>query len=317
MTPIDKAHRKKLRIIEKASYTDMKILKTRNLLLKSVYKARRHFLPYYFMPPPLWRVLFRAIQPGQRAVPDFACIGPVRSGTTLLTDYIMQHPAVALPLTKELNISKTPMLRLILAQFPRKSSIKPGMITGFCSPVVPGILFPHFAHRVSSRAKIIVILRDPAERVFSHWRWDQLALKRVKNDPLWQNAPGFPEIIRLEIELLKQGAGAGTSLSGTPVGGYIQGSMYLPFLRHLYKYYPRENIKVVNANAFFKDTLSVVRDIYQFLGLPEYEPVMTPVKNSGPKMDLDQETREILVDFFKSHNEQLYTFLGQDFGWSR
>ncbi len=315
MAPAQQTHKKKIRVIEKASYTDLKILKYKNPLLKNLYKFRRHFLSYYFMPPPLWRVLLRAIQPGQRAVPDFACIGPVRSGTTLLTDYIMQHPAVVLPLSKELNISKTPLLRLIMAQFPKKSAMKTGSITGFCSPVVPGILFPHFAHKVSDKAKIIVILRDPAERTFSHWRWDQLALQRVKNDPLWQGAPGFAELIRLEIELLKEGAGAGTSLSGTPVGGYIQGSMYLPFLRHLYKYYPKENIKVVNANAFFKETLSVVGDVYQFLGLPEYDPVITPVKNAGPKIDLDADTRNLLVKFFKPYNQRLYTFLGKDFGW--
>jgi len=313
----NKTYRKKIRVIEKASYTDLKILKSTNPLLKSLYKFRRHFLSYYFMPPPLWRVLLRAVQPGQRAVPDFACIGPVRSGTTLLTDYIMQHPAVVLPLSKELNISKTPMLRLIMAQFPKKEKMPEGCITGFCSPVVPGILFPHFAHKVSDKAKIIVILRDPAERTFSHWRWDQLALERVKNDPLWEGAPGFSELIRLEIELLKEGAGAGTSLSGTPVGGYIQGSMYLPFLRHLYKYYPRENVKIVNANAFFKDTLSIVRDVYRFLELPDYDPIITPVKNAGPKMNLDSETHDLLVNFFKPYNQRLYAFLDRDLEWSR
>ncbi len=321
MNPATARNRKKLKIIEKASRIDYKILSTPNMLKKKVLNLRRQFLPYYFIPPPMWRVLARAASPAKRVTPDFACIGPVRSGTTLFTDYIMQHPAVVLPLAKELNIKDAPLMRLVLAQFPtekQKARVKKEngvAITGYCSPVVPGMLFPYFAHNVSSSAKIVIILRNPVERTFSHWRWDQMAISMVKNDPIWKNTPGFDEIIRLEMELARQGAGAGTSISGTPVGGYLQGSMYLPFIKHLHRFYPKDQVKVVNANAFFKDPAATAREVYRFLGLPDYEPIPTPVKNAGPKMKLDDKTRDLLEAFFAPLNEKLYDYIGVDFGW--
>ncbi len=321
MNPNAARNARKLKTIEKASRIDYKILSTPNVFKKKLLGMRRQFLSYYFIPPPMWRVLLRAASPARRSKPDFACIGPVRSGTTLLTDYIMQHPAVALPLAKELNIKDAPLMRMVLAQFPtekQKARVEKenGMaITGYCSPVVPGMLFPYFAHNVSSSAKIVIILRNPVERIFSHWRWDQMAISMVKNDPIWKNTPGFDEIIRMEMELAGQGAGAGTSISGTPVGGYLQGSMYLPFIKHLHKFYPADQVKIVNANAFFKDPAATAKEVYRFLGLPEYEPVPTPVKNAGPKMKLNDDTRELMEAFFAPINERLYDYLGVDFGW--
>src|SRR5690606_9168918 len=113
--------------------------------------------------------------------------------------YIMQHPNVVLPLAKEIGLGMFPLERYIRSQFPtikeaealEKTQGK--AITGFCSPVVPYAGFAHLASTVAppGQCKVVVILRNPVERTFAHWRWDAALLKQIKQDPLWQHFPDF------------------------------------------------------------------------------------------------------------------------------
>ena len=93
----------KLRAIRTATLVDQGMVETRSWLKWTVLDIRRHFLKYYWMRPPLWRVLLRTLWDRNRMLPSFVSLGPVRSGTTLLSDYIMQHPCVVLPLAKEIG----------------------------------------------------------------------------------------------------------------------------------------------------------------------------------------------------------------------
>ncbi len=315
------ADEKKLRIIEKATYVDQKMIESKSLPSILAVTFRRQFLSYYFTVPPLWKIILRAIISRKRMTPDFASLGAVRSGTTLLSDYIMQHPSVVLPLAKEVGVRKFPTKRMMLAQFPtvkekKKVEKKYGKaITGYCAPVMPGLTFPYFASALTTEAKVIIIMRNPVDRTFSHWRWDQLLLSRFKKDPLWANYPDFSEVVRLEIDAIRSGTGSGFAFTGANVGGYVHHSIYLPFLKTLAKFVNKENIMYINASDFFADPVSVAKRIYDFLELPRYEPLKTPVKNAGPKAKMDEETRELLREFFKPYNQQLYEYIGQDFGW--
>jgi len=39
------------------------------------------------------------------------------------------------------------------------------------------------------------------------------------------------------------------------------------------------------------------------------------VKNAGPPGKMEDSTKQRLNDFFRPLNEELYDFVGQDFGW--
>src|SRR5689334_9575752 len=55
------------------------------------------FLPHYFGRPPQWRLRLRAFG-GERMLPDFACVGAIKSGTSDLSTYLFQHPCILPPL---------------------------------------------------------------------------------------------------------------------------------------------------------------------------------------------------------------------------
>jgi len=311
---------KKLEIIKQASRFDQALIHSDGLK-KSALIARRQFQPYYFMRPPLWRVLFRAGLFRKRMVPDFFSIGAVRSGTTILSDLIMQHPCVVLPLAKEMGLRETPISWLLSAQFPtmKKKSLvetKYGRAaTGFCSPVVPSMLFSYLAPNINKAGKIVLIMRNPVERTFSHWKWDQIPLKKIKKDPLWHNFPDFHQLVNAELDAAKSFATTGICLTGVGAGGYIQHSIYLPFIKSLYETFGKKNVMLINANAFFENPSERVQEVYRFLDLPEYIPLDMPIGNETQKVKLDNVTREKLSDFFAPLNQQLYEFIGEDYAW--
>ena len=313
--------RKKIRIIKQAGYFDQKLLAASGVR-KAALLIRRQFQPYYFMQPPLWRILLRAALTDKRMMPDFFSIGAVRSGTTLLSDLILQHPCIALPLAKEIGIRETPLFKLLRAQFPvikekkRIEQLYGNALTGFCSPIVPSMLFSYLAPNMNAQGKVVLIMRNPVERTFSHWAWDQSFLKKVKKDPLWQNFPDFPSLIDAELDAALSSGSSGVCLTGVGAGGYTQHSIYLPFIKSLYKTFGKEKVMLINADEFFIDPGKIVKRVYRFLQLPDYDPVEMPVHNASSSEGMDAQTREKLSKFFAPLNKQLYDFIGEDYGWN-
>lgn len=313
----------KIRTINQASYIDQGLMESPGMARKAWFLFHRNFLRYYFIRPPLTRIFLRAALSGDRMTPAFASLGAVRSGTSLFADYLMQHPCVVLPLAKEIGVGYLPTRRLINAQFPsrreqRKVEAKYGAgraITGYCAPTIPYLAFANLAAELAPDLRFLFILRNPVERTFAHWRWDQKLTAGLRKDVLWRRFPDFDEAMRLEIESLRSHGGGLSAFSGVGAGGYVQHSIYLPFIKNIFRFYPRDHAMFINSRDFFADPAGTARKAYHFLGLPDYEPLPMPVKNAGPPGTMSEETREALEDFFRPINQELYGYLGRDFGW--
>jgi hypothetical protein len=311
---------KKIKAIEKAKAFDQKLMNTENRWRRRYLDwVPRNLLKYYFVAPPLWKIWARSRLNKNRVAPDFAILGAVRSGTSALSDYVMQHPGVVLPLAKE--TANIPLKRFLLAQFPTEKQMEKvrnrygTAITGYCNPKIPNLAIPFFARNVAPKGKFVLILRDPVHRTFAHWRWDKVLLAPFEKDPLFENYPGFSEIVSVELEALQSGGSVWPSISGQG-STYIQTSIYLPFVRLLYRLFDQENILIVKAEDFFSDASATAKQVYSFLGLADdYEPVKIEANNPAPPGTMEESTKEKLVDFFRPLNKQLFDFLGRDLGW--
>ncbi len=313
----------RIRTLNRASYLDQRLMVSTSRVQRLYLHARRLFLRYYLVQPPLTRILLRSALSRDRMKPAFASLGPVRSGTSLFADYLLQHPCVVLPLAKEIGLGFFPLQRLLDAQLPtrreeRKVEARCGAgraVTGYCAPVVPYLAFPLLAKAWTPDLRFVLILRDPVERTFAHWRWDQVLLSRFRQDPLWRHFPDFDECMRLELESMRSYGAGMTTVSGVGAGGFIQHSIYLPFVKNLFQVFGRESTLIVRAEDFFADPVAVAKTAYRFLGLPEYEPVPMPVKNSAPAGSMPESTREALREFFRPLNRELSELTGVDFKW--
>ncbi|MFA6207020.1 MAG: sulfotransferase [Methylocystis sp.] len=301
-------------------YQDFNRLSRASGILESLpLRAKRQFRSYYFFNPPKWRVWARTLGSSQRMEPSFASIGAVRSGTSFLSSYILQHPHVVLPLSKEISFTDT--MRELMAYFPTLAAQRAaerrngGAVTGYCTPVMPNPRWIFLAKSMFPNLRIICVLRDPVERTFSHWRWDQKRFQsRRAKDPHWKGFPDFETFMRVEKEAIRAGGMEPHAFSGAHAG-YLRHSIYAPFMRLLFEQFGRDRVFVVDAAKFFEDPQSTAKRIFAFLGLPEVEPLVIEERNPGPSGELDDGARENLAAFFRPYNEELYALLDKDFGW--
>ena len=128
----------------------------------------------------LAEVLSRGLTHPIRLLPDFLISGAQRGGTTSLYNYLQAHPCFELPTTKELHFFDRKFHRGLAwyrAHFPTylekcfaQRIQGRAFLTG---EATPNYLFhPLVSRRVAEvlpRVKLIVLLRNPVDRAFSHY----------------------------------------------------------------------------------------------------------------------------------------------------
>jgi hypothetical protein len=106
---------------------------------------------------------------------DFAVIGAQKCGTTALWNYLRNHPQIARSERKELHYFDSCSETQTKKYFQANESFQPGFDRSqLHGDFTPSYLFHPFAvSRLIGHnpdVKCIVLLRDPVERAFSHWR---------------------------------------------------------------------------------------------------------------------------------------------------
>jgi hypothetical protein len=217
-------------------------------------------------------------------------------------------------------------MRELMVHFPSSAQMKyveriyGGAVTGYCTPVMPNMLFPFLMKAMFPDFRIVVILRNPVDRAFSHWLFDRPDGSGGNAvDSFWKGYPDFERLIEIEMRAIRDGGVGIPTFSGGGRGGigYLHHSIYSPFLRELIQQFGVDNIYFVNASEFFADPIHIAKETYKFLELPSVEPLIVKERNAGPARALSNRTYSILMEFFRPYNEELYRLVGKDFGWER
>ena len=105
--------------------------------------------------------------------PNFVCIGAQKAGTTTLADILSQHSDICIPPLKETKFF------LFDEDYKKGEDYYAGFFTNYKGQKAVGefdpdyLLFPHTAERIletlGEDVKIIVVLRNPADRAYSHY----------------------------------------------------------------------------------------------------------------------------------------------------
>lgn len=239
--------------------------------------------------------------------PDFLIIGAQKGGTTSLYDALSDHPCVAGALKKEIQFFDLNYHRGIgwyRAHFPsmleRRYTLlvtrKP-FVTGEASPsYLFHPLAPQRMREVAPQAKLIALLRNPADRAYSHY-WHEVRRGR-------ETLP-FAEAI--EVELRGE---------GKKRPAYLARGRYLEQLQRLETHFPRQQTLVLQSEALYADPARTYRAVLEFLGLPRWEPRQFRTLNTGSYPPMEASARQRLAAYFRPHNERLARYLGVDLGWA-
>jgi hypothetical protein len=265
---------------------------------------------------------YARITSGHRLLPDFLIIGTQRGGTTSLYKYLGQHPAMARALTKELRFfdlnydrgvawyrSRFPSARY-RESFRRRKGM--ALVVGEASPDY--LFYPHAPGRVRPlipEVKLVVMLRDPVERAWSHY-WHQF---KRNHETL-----SFEEAIRREPERLageleRMVADEHYISYERHHHSYLTRGIYVDQLRAWMELFRRDQFLIERSEDFFADPGAAFKRVQAFLGLPPWDLDQYEQFNAFASGSMDPDVRAELVAHFRPHNQRLEEFLGRDFGW--
>ncbi len=262
-----------------------------------------------------------------RAAPGFLIIGAKRGGTTSLYNYLLEHPSVQ-PLFPGRQRIKG--LHYFDSEFGRGSrwyrSHFPLQLSGrhlarpWITPAISGEASPYYlfhplaASRVARNlpdVRLIILLRDPTERAYSHYK------ERLRHGGEWLS---FEEALDAEPDRL---SGEAERIASEPGyrsvahedHSYVAQGRYLDMLPRWFDLFGRDRFYVTASEDFYADPGRVVNEIWSFLGLPPVTLLSVRRYNYHQAPDLSPATRRWLVSEFADHNDELEQFLGRKLPW--
>jgi hypothetical protein len=268
------------------------------------------------------RRVYRYLSAAQRCLPDYIIVGAQKAGTTSLWAYLSEHPLVAAPITKEVSFFDVNFHRGInwyRMHFPHRerghaSLAATGQIaTGESTPYY--MFHPLVPERIAATlpsVKIIILLRDPVDRAFSHY---QLKIKR-RHETLT-----FEEAIDAEAGRL---AGEHEKILDNPPYysrahdrfSYLARGLYLEQILRWQQLFPPDQLLILESGDLFRRTSEVFERTLDFLGIPPGQPRQFGNRYPGNyKEKMSPAMQRKLAEYFSPHNERLYAHLGVRFNW--
>lgn len=271
--------------------------------------------------------VLRTITGSLRVLPDFVIIGAQKAGSTSLYRYLATQSGVRLSCKKEvhyfdLNYGRGE--RWYRRHFPLALGAKLRRIASLDIPVVgeatPYYLFhplaPERMARDLPRVKLVVTLRNPVDRAYSHYQHQV----RKQREPL-----GFENALRAEAERL---AGEEQKLVAEPGYrsekhrhfSYLARGRYAEQLERWLRCFPRDQVLVIECGNLGRDRGAVLETVLKFVGAPRRQLDRLQQHgeyNQGAYPSMDGATRRWLGEYFAPHNERLYALLGERFAWEK
>jgi Sulfotransferase domain len=263
----------------------------------------------------------------RRPLPDFLIIGTKRGGTTSLWRYLLEHPRVhrLFPAwnTKTSHYFEENWGRgeaWYRSHFPteRQRAALEKKVGGptKVGEAAPLYMFhplaPERVAKVVPDAKLIVLLRDPVERAYSHWKERRTEGK----EPL-----DFAEALAREGE---RTAGERERLIADPTYNssaydwhtYRARGRYLEHLEPWLQLFDRDQLLIMASETLYRDPADSYAKVLDFVALPPHQLAKYEVFNDRKSSPIDPALREELSAYFAPHNAALEERLGMRFSWS-
>jgi hypothetical protein len=256
---------------------------------------------------------------GLRPPPDFLVIGTKRGGTTSLGRYLFSHPAVAQLFPRQ----GTPKGIRYVDEHPERSArwyrshlatvvvrgpaIRPRKLAG--EATANYLFHPEGAaraHAVAPDAKILVLVRDPVDRAWSHWR------ERTRRGV---ETVSFDDALAAEDERLVAAFADGGATAGNVA--YRAQGRYADLLVPWFERFGRDRVLVLVSEEFYADPAARYAEALAFLGLTAHWLGEYPAYNfRQPTEAMRDQTRAELEAFFAPRNHVLEALLGRELPWS-
>jgi hypothetical protein len=241
---------------------------------------------------------------------QFVIAGVQKAGTTALFDYLSEQPELSLSHIKETHFfddDERDWARPDYAAYHALFDAPDGRPRGEATPIYlywPGSLERMAAYNPAMR--IIVLLRDPVARAWSHWRMEYARG--------FEQAP-FAWCIREGRRRLFEAEPWGHHRAFS----YVERGFYGEQVERLLALFPREQVLVLTAEALQAEPAATLATVRAFLGLPPAASGVEPrAVHVGRDMDYGSELTEadaaFLRDLYARDQDRLAALTGIRFG---
>lgn len=251
-------------------------------------------------------------------LPDFIIAGAQKCGTTSLYQYLTQNRNIVPAKKKEVHFFDIHYPRGLswykekfLLNQRRKNR---GFITGEASPYY--LFHPHAAERAAQtlpQAKIIILLRNPVDRAFSHYHHQ---IRHGKETLSFEEAI-HQEESRLHMERRKMLRDKSYNSNNYWRYSYLARGVYADQLKRWMTHFSTHQIMVIRSEDFYKNTNKILKKVTHFLGIPPHTPKQSKPYKSGSYEPMNPKTRQSLIQYFRPHNARLYKLLGRNMNWDQ
>jgi len=287
--------------------------------------------------------------------PHYIIIGAQKSGTSSLYDYLIDHPMVVPAHRKEVHFfdwvvgyekqskksfiekhlrepTEAELADILLREYEAwfqidrlKCSGCQGKITGEATPVYMFKFWqaiPYMRSILKHQPKLIVILRDPVARAYSHFEMAWYAPTNTVNSDNINDA--FARAVRIELSrITRLGIEPGSSpeqyaslykkyssLSNPFVKNFVGRGLYIFQLEAWSQHF--DDIYVLETEDFIQSGVhKTMQGVHDFLGLQNSAVRHPKVDKKGHYIEpLRSDTKALLCEFYAPYNKKLEEFLG-------
>lgn len=285
--------------------------------------------------------------------PNFFIVGAMKAGTTSLYYYLNGVQGIYLSPNKEPHYfaaEDMPLNSRIVIRDKKKylslfASVKDEEAIGEAST---NYLYsrncPRRIHEVIPGARIIMILRDPIQRAFSHY------LFNVRNKNLGIHKMSFLEAVKRDYGSKEKGIGISLL--------YVEKGLYCEQVARYFDLFGKKQVKILIFEEFIKNTYDKIKEVLEFLNVNANPPaninetydkffipnnalshsilanlkvqklasilpesrlkkiVRTSLLGSSlPKPEISADARMFLADIFRDDVKNLESLLGRSLPW--
>jgi len=257
--------------------------------MKTVKDIYHHFREMYY--EQLRNDLRLVLKPTHSPKVDFLGCGAQKSGTTALDRYLRQHQAICLPERKEIHYFDIEynfrFPKMDYSKYHSFFNIEPHhKIAGEVTPLyMYWYSAPRRIWEYNPEMKLIIILRNPIKRAYSHWNM--------------QRERGYETLSFLDAIAEEETRRRESLPYQNRRFSYLDRGFYTDQIKRLRTYFPANQVLLIKSEILREDPKQILDQIANFLDIPINDNFSKlDVHSRNYESPLDQETHKVLLDLY-------------------
>lgn len=234
---------------------------------------------------------------------DFIIVGAARSGTSTLDAYLREHPQICMAARKEVHFFNhekhfrgKPNYLTYHANFAPKPDHQ------FIGEATPSYMYwataPERMYSYNPRLKLIMILRNPVDRAYSHW--NLLRMRGLERLSFWDVLQAEPERQRKAAPLQYHDA-------------HIDRGRYVEQIERIWRYFPQDQLLILRFEDLQRSPQETLNRVFAYIGVERQPFVREQIANVGAyQAPMGERERTYLAEIYEPEILSLQALLGWD-----